>query len=470
MKIRTVEEMKSAGSQPATPRATDTVDPATIAATTAGKQARAPKLKPGSSASGYLAGNDEDEERGEPKEPEPGCDAPKGPPDLDPGEFPLGALSPTMRAMVQDVSDVYQVPLQLPAMCGVAIVSGALGNSYTLTGAVNGKTSYGNLYVIPAAPKSSGKGSVADALMPPFLQASVELDTAFKERELPGLKTDKAILEKRITVLVNELATNKTGTGSERRAMGEPERLETKRELDEAHARLEAIEPLLKAMPTYWISNAKSEAMGRQFSRNNLELFCYSPEGGETVRVLMGKYRGDWKADFDLALSGYSVESLRTDRIGRGTCDILPCLSMLLLVQPVILRELIGDEEAFERGMTARCLPFIVETEPKKTTASFGKLENSQRHHGANSFVASSRVASSLPAKSTTSFAGPRRGKYSANSTTRACNSGKESSGTSKPSLADGARTPSVLPSGYAWLTTSKPQNSRTIKPGERSK
>ena len=172
-------------------------------------------------------------------------------------------------------------------------------------------------------------------------------------------------MEKRINVLVNELATNKTGTGAERRAMGEPEQLEARRELEAAHARLDAIEPLLKAMPTYWVSNATSEAMARQFSRNNLGLFCYSPEGGEAVRVLMGKYRGDGKADYDLALSGYSVEALRTDRIGRGTCDIVPCLSMLLLVQPSILRELMGDEEAFERGMTARCLPFIVETEPQ---------------------------------------------------------------------------------------------------------
>jgi len=251
-------------------------------------------------------------------------------------------------------------------MCAVGIVSGALGNAFTLTGAVDGKDCHGNLYVIPAAPKSSGKGSVANALVRPLLEASAELASAFAEQQLPRLKADKAILEKRVGVLVNELATGQTGRGKDKKTMGEPERTETRRELEQAHERLAEIEPLLSALPTYWLGNATSEAMGAQFARNNPGLFCYSAEGGETVRVLLGKYRGDSKADLDLYLSGYTVEPWRSDRIGRGVCQITPCLAMLLLVQPSILRELMGNEEAFERGMTARLLTFTVETEPQE--------------------------------------------------------------------------------------------------------
>ena len=249
-------------------------------------------------------------------------------------------------------------------MCAVGLVSGTLGNAFTLTGAVDGKDCHGNLYIIPAAPKSSGKGSVANALATPLLGASTELEADFKQRQLPRLRTEKAILEKRVRVLVDELASGKTGTGKERKPMGQVEQTETRRELEQAHERLETIAPLLDALPTYWLSNATSEAMAAQFKRNNLGLFCYSPEAGETVRVLMGKYRSDGKADYDLALSGYSVEPWRTDRIGRGVCQITPCLSMLLLTQPTILRELMGNEEAFERGLTARMITFIVETEP----------------------------------------------------------------------------------------------------------
>jgi len=291
---------------------------------------------------------------------------PAPPTDLEPGEFPLRALSPAMRAIAEDLASVHRVPVQLPAMCAVGILSGALGNAYTLTGAVDGKDCHGNLYIIPAAPKSSGKGSVANALVRPLLEASARLEAAFKQHQLPGLKADKAILEKRVGLLVNELATGKTGTGQNRQPMGEAERMETRRELEAAHERLAEIEPLLSALPTYWVGNATSEAMAAQFARNNPGLFCYSAEAGETVRVLMGKYRGDGKADYDLALSGYSVEPWRSDRITRGVCQITPCLAMLLLVQPSILRELMCDEEAFERGLTARMLPFIVETEPQE--------------------------------------------------------------------------------------------------------
>ena len=324
MKTYNPLETKSAGDQPAAPRKTENFDTARVAQNGTGTQGAS----------------------------------------LEPGEFPIHALSPAMRAIVEEVAEVHRVPVALPAMCAVGVVSGALGNAFTLVGAVNGKESHGNIYIIAAAPKSSGKGSVAGALVRPLLEASAELEADFKERQLPILKSEKAVLEKRVTVIVNELASNKTGAGKDRQTMGAVERMEAEHELQTANARLETIEPLLAAMPTYWVGNATSEAMAAQFKRNNCGLLCYSAEAGEVVRVLMGKYRGDGKADYDLALSGYSVEPWRSDRIGRGSCQITPCLSMLLLVQPSILREITDDAEAFERGMTARMLSFIVETEP----------------------------------------------------------------------------------------------------------
>ena len=286
------------------------------------------------------------------------------PSDLEPGKFPIHALNPIMRAMVENVADVHSVPVELPAMSAVGIGSGALGNAFTLAGAVDGKECHGNLFVIAAAPKSSGKGSVASPLVRPLLDASAELEADFKQNQLPGLRTDKAILEKRVRMLVDELASGKTGTGKNKKPMGEMEKMETRRELEQAHARLDAIEPFLDALPTYWVGNATSEAMEGQFKRNNLGLFCYSPEAGAAVRVMLGKYTKGDAADLDLYLSGYSVEPCKSVRISRGVCQIKPCLSMLLMVQPSILRELMGNEEAFERGMTARTITFIVETEP----------------------------------------------------------------------------------------------------------
>jgi len=296
--------------------------------------------------------------------------------EMEPGSFPIHALNPVMRAMVESVADVLRVPVQLPALCAVGILSGALGNAFTVTNAVNGKKlSYGNLFVIIAAAKSSGKGSVADLLVTPLLEASAELESDFKRNKLPRLKIEKAILEKRITNLVNELTSGKTGDGRNKQPMGEAEKIEARRELEQAQARLDMIEPFLDALPTYWLGNITSEAMEMQFKMNNLGLFCYSPEAGATVRVMLGKYTKGDAADFDLHLSGYSVEPYRSDRIGRGTCQITPCLAELLLLQPPIVRELMENEEAFERGMTARTVAAIVETEPLEDDGVFRQID-----------------------------------------------------------------------------------------------
>ena len=373
MKIRTVEEMKSAGSQPATPRATENVYRETVAQTTTAKQAPTAKLKRGSPAEGYLA--DGVQEHEEPDWTPPPLDQ-TAQPDLDPGDFPIHALSPAMREIAEELAQVHQVPVEMPAMVAVGILAGALGNKFTLAGAVNGKVSHGNLYVVVAAAKSSGKGSVSDMLARPLLQASAALDERYRNEERPNLMAEKAVLTKRVTVLVNELASNKTGTGESRQAMGEAERLESREELKEAQARLDWIEPFLDSAPTLWLGDATSEAMARQFKRNNLGLLCYSPEAGSVVRVMLGKYSKSDAGDFDLYLSGYSVEPWRSDRIGRGVCQITPCLNMTLLCQPSILRELLGNEEAFERGMTARLLCFVVETEPQEDDGVVRKVSD----------------------------------------------------------------------------------------------
>ncbi len=293
---------------------------------------------------------------------EPPADADS--PDLDPGEFPLDALNPVMRRMVEAVADVHQVPVVMPATAAVAIIGGALGNAFKLVGAVNGKISFGNLYVIIGSPKSSGKGSVAGALMQPLLAASQRLEDRFTQEELPGLKREKLVLEKRAGILVGELASGKRGTRGSKDPITAVEKREREEELEAALQRLGDLEMLLSSLPSYWISNSTSEAAAVALARNKSALMVYSPEGGEILRVLAGKYRKDSQGDFDLMLSGYSVEPMKNNRITRGMNQLTPCVNMILLVQPGILRELLGNEEAFERGMTARILTVIVETVP----------------------------------------------------------------------------------------------------------
>ena len=77
----------------------------------------------------------------------------------EPGEFPLDALNPTIRTMVEESAETYQIDPALPAMAGVATLAGAIGKRIVVTGATSGRRTHLNVYVIPGAPKSYGKNA-----------------------------------------------------------------------------------------------------------------------------------------------------------------------------------------------------------------------------------------------------------------------------------------------------------------------
>jgi hypothetical protein len=271
---------------------------------------------------------------------------------LEPGLFPLEALNPVMREIVGQSAEVYQIEPELPAMAGVATLAGAMGKDFVVTGAVSGRETHCNVYVIPGAPKSYGKNAAA-TMAAPLRDASNELAKSFRETERPELLTEKKISEKREKTLVR----NCTGE-----TLIESGRQEMQRELARIQKRLDEIEPLLGWPPTYLVGNATSAALTEILKRNGHTIFSFSPEAGELVRIALGKFTKDRAADFDLYLSGYTVESARETRISRGDSgDLVPCISVLWFCQPFLLRELFTNEEALERGLTARVLPFIVE-------------------------------------------------------------------------------------------------------------
>jgi hypothetical protein len=77
----------------------------------------------------------------------------------EPAEFPLDALNPTMRTIVEESAETYQIDPALPAMAVVAVVAGAIGKRLVVTGATSGRRTHLNVYVIPGAPKSYGKNA-----------------------------------------------------------------------------------------------------------------------------------------------------------------------------------------------------------------------------------------------------------------------------------------------------------------------
>jgi hypothetical protein len=277
---------------------------------------------------------------------------------IEAGAFPLDALGGIQERIVDELATVHMIDPALPGMAAVATVAGAIGNSHVVRGAVNGKETPLNVYVTAGAPKSYGKGA-SSAIVRPMIEASTEMAEAFRDNVRPQLLTEQTMLEARHKAIVNMLA--KDGTKKNSKPLTEYEKEERRQELTEIRQRLDIVEKMVRQLPTYWIGNATTPAMVDSLLRNGESIFSYSPEAGDLVRVALGKFSKDGAADFDLMLSGYSVEPYRETRVGRGDNMLTPCISALWYCQPFLLRELAGNEEALERGLTARCLSFVCE-------------------------------------------------------------------------------------------------------------
>lgn len=275
----------------------------------------------------------------------------------DPGQFPLDALPEAARDMAAEVSRVFDVPPELPGMAALAALGAASGKSYKLTGAVNGCGNFANLYVIGGAPRGTGKSCIAE-LVRPILDSNAEMEADHRQRILPGLKAERAVVAKQLDAELKSITKSGMTPG---------EQLDADREIMKLQTTIDALDARLAASPTLWAANVTSERLGALLSVSGETSFIYSAEAGEVLRVFAGKYRRDDAGDFDLLLSGYTGEPVKVDRGSRGPVNLArPCLTLLLAAQPPVLRELFANAEAVERGLITRTLAFACEVEPRE--------------------------------------------------------------------------------------------------------
>ena len=277
-----------------------------------------------------------------------------------PDEFPICALNSVMRQIVEETANTFEIVPQLPGMAALATLAGAAGKGWIGVGASNKGATWCNLMVVPAVPKSYGKG-VTGIIAEPLIEASEEMTIAFQREQLPELEGERLDIEAEIKGLTDRLNPQRKILNKQS-PLSELEKQEAYARRKEVKQRHGEIMKLLKSDPTYWIGGTSMAGMVEALARNREATFHYSAEAGEPIRIALGKHTKDQQADLDLLLSGYSVERVGNTTISRGDHRLTPCISVLWMVQPFLLRELIGNEEALERGLTARMLPFVFES------------------------------------------------------------------------------------------------------------
>lgn len=260
-------------------------------------------------------------------------------------DLPLDALPQVIRELATSCAEVYQVDVALPAVAALTILSAALGKSVVCAGATNGRVTPSNLFNLIVAPPSYGKG-VAGVVARPLLDASKELADQWENEVRPELRADIAMAEVRKKAILTEIKSDTpTATG----------RAELRAELASLEREIENNTREAGTPPMLYVGSATGAALGVALKRNNEVLLSFALEAGDAIRVAAGRFSADNKADYDLLLSGYTGEPYTETRISRESPRLdAPALSVLWAVQPTLIRELYGTQEAQERGFLAR--------------------------------------------------------------------------------------------------------------------
>lgn len=266
--------------------------------------------------------------------------------------FPLDALPDMMRAMATEGARVSLAPVTLTACCALGAVSASIGGGLEVASGGERRTR-GNLFLLPVAASGTGKGRAHEVIMKPFTSAETTALFEWRERVRPRALAEMAAAEERIKRLKATLG--KSGAGD---AVID--------QLADAERELEATK-LRTVEPTWATADVTGPALQRLLADSPSEtLASLSPEAREVVDVLAGKF-SDGKGDESIYLSAYSGETYKAHR--KSSLPVIlarPCLTVLWMIQPDKLREMLGNVSLVDSGLMPRFLVCDTKAEPMK--------------------------------------------------------------------------------------------------------
>ena len=275
---------------------------------------------------------------------EPPIDISQSPSDEDqprlPRPFPVEALNEVQRPLVEAIINTFGQDPGVVGLTSCAVLSGAMGRSFMVEGAAPELITTGNTFTLVGVERSGGKGTVSKILMQPLINANSELLKNYRENTLPSLRVRHRQIKQQLEALY--------------KTKDEPPQQDLLIQLQREY---ESIERDLKYSPAIYSGSSTGASLVESLARNNEQLMLFSPEAGDAVKVALGRYTSDGGTDIDLMLSAFSVEPFSESRVGRGNNHMeKPCIAMLWFVQPLLMKELMSNQQAMERGLGARLL------------------------------------------------------------------------------------------------------------------
>ncbi len=277
--------------------------------------------------------------------------------DLPPQPFPIECLPAAAGDMARGIAAAERVPESLTGCCVLGILNASIGAGLQVRSGAQ-RVTRGNLFILASAESGTGKSETFRHSARPLFEYEREIIKQWTANTLPGLQAEKELLESEVNAL--KKTVGKKDSGIDREA--------TRRELEEKKARLLELESAMQS-PVLTVEDITTERLASLLSKRGEVLASLSPDAGNVVSNLLGRYNKLDRTDESIYLKAYSGDYCRVDRIGREPVVLHhPCLSVLWLTQPDKLDTLLGERSLTDGGMIPRLLTCHTNCQPAHIT------------------------------------------------------------------------------------------------------
>lgn len=256
--------------------------------------------------------------------------------DLEP--FPVDALPSDIGEYVEAVAESTQTPVDMAGTAVITLISVCTQGKYVIQGKADWVEPLNTFSNIIASP-SERKSAVLHAVVNPLDNYEVQYNLRNAAR-VEGSKMQRRILEKRQKAIEDRVAKGSAEQG----------------ELEQIAREIAEFEE--EAPLHLYVDDITTEKLVSVMAGNRGRAALISSEGG-IFDTLAGIYTRN--VNIDVMLKGYSGDTIRVDRIGRESESIMnPSLTILLMTQPKVISDVLGNATFRGRGLTARflyCLP-----------------------------------------------------------------------------------------------------------------
>jgi hypothetical protein len=258
---------------------------------------------------------------------------------VDMPDFPLDSLPSEVADFVEALSESTQTPLEMAGILALGVLATAFQSRYEVHTTSDWKEPL-CLYTVAVANPAERKSAVIGALTKPIRDFEGAHYEGHKS-EIAKNHAERRILEKRLAQLEKAAACSR----------------DEERHISEAEAREQAVKVAnftdIHALRLLVDDTTPEKLVDILDQQGGCVTVC-SSEGG-IFDAMRGRY--DQVGNFDIYTKAHDAEPVRVDRIGRGTNYVERArLSMILTVQPAILKSVMQDGNMRGRGLCARFL------------------------------------------------------------------------------------------------------------------